>query len=242
MQRTALFLPGLDGEPFTAGKVSEHLHDVRLVVFAYPGGRVLDRDSLCGLIGSRLEREGARLLIGESFGGAVAQEFALRNPGDLNGLMLLSTFSREVESFAATLGRLAARWLPRGLLSAAARALADWKLAGTLRGEERRRFLDRFAALDMADLASRLELLRGFDSRARLAQLDLPVDVVYGSRDPLAASPDQLQAWKALPDCRVHPIKGFGHMVSAEASPQVAALIEKWARRACGASGDNRGD
>src|SRR5688572_10302785 len=120
MATTALFLPGLDGEPFTAGKIGEHLRIARLVVFAYPVGRALDWDSVCGLVAARMEREGAKLLIGESFGGAVAQETALRHPGVLRGLYLLSTFNYEAEAFAAMLGRVATRVLPAPLMRVAA--------------------------------------------------------------------------------------------------------------------------
>jgi pimeloyl-ACP methyl ester carboxylesterase len=243
MAATILFLPGLDGEPFTAGKIAEHLRESRLIVFAYPTGRPLEWESLCRLVAARMDREGTQLLIGESFGGAIAQETALRHPGLLRGLFLLSTFNHEAEAFANLLGRAATRVLPGPLMRAAARGLAGWKLAGTLRGEDRRKFLDRFAALDMNDIASRLRLLAAFDTRSRLGALELPVEILHGSRDPIAGAPDQLNGWQALPDCRVHKIEGFGHLVSAEAAPQVAALIDAWTRKVAGGqAGNNRGD
>lgn len=243
-----VFLPGLDGEPFTAAKISEHLRVARLDVFTYPTGRAMDWETLASLIGARMERSGASLLIGESFGGAVAQEVALRSTGKLRGLCLISTFSREVEVFANWLGRTATRVLPNALMRPVSRRLAGWKLAGTLAGEDREKFLSRFAQLDYNELARRLKLLSGFDTRARLGNLKLPVEVVYGRRDTIAAEPDQLNAWKSLPNCRVQGIEGFGHLVSAEAAPQVAALIDAWAERAAQASGlsgkqdDNRGN
>jgi pimeloyl-ACP methyl ester carboxylesterase len=226
-----LYLPGLDGEAFTSEKIAGHLSALKLHCFAYPMGQALSWESLSRLVAARMERLGTGLLVGESFGGALAQEVALRHPDAVRGVFLVSTFNAETEWFAAMLGRFALRVLPRGLMSLAARRLASWKLAGTLRGEDRRKFLDRFAALDFPDVGQRLALLKGFNTRDRLSRLQLPVDVVYASRDPIANDRAHLQAWESLPDCRVHKVEGFGHLVSAEAPEQVAERMEEWAAR-----------
>ncbi|MBE7493234.1 MAG: alpha/beta hydrolase [Planctomycetes bacterium] len=236
MTQPVLFLPGLDGEPFTAGKLAEHARSAQLHVFVYPQGGELDFESLTRLVIARMQQLGTRLLVGESFGGALAQETALRHVVHLDRLLLLSTFNHEVEAFASMLGRTAARVLPNALMRPVAKGLAGWKLAGTLEGEDRRKFLERFSALDYRELARRLKLLKGFDTRRHLLSLKLPVDVVYGTRDPIAGSPDQLQVWRNMPDCRVYPVAGFGHLVSAEAAPQVAALLDAWVRGQAGGS------
>lgn len=231
MTQPVLFLPGLDGEPFTAGKLSEHTRVARLHVFAYPEGGALDFESLTRLVVARMAGLGTRLLAGESFGGALAQETALRHTAALDRLLLLSTFNHEVEIAASKVGRGASRVLPNALMRPVARLLAGWKLAGTLQGEDRRRFVDRFSALDYHELARRLKLLAGFDTRKRLMSLQLPVEVVYGTRDPISNHPDQLQVWRNMPHCRLHAVHGFGHLVSAEAAPQVAAIVDAWSER-----------
>ncbi len=229
-----LYLPGLDGEGFCAEKIAEQLQPVRLQVFAYPVGVPLRWGTLCRLVAERVGRTGSKLLIGESFGGAVAQETALRHGGSLRSVFLISTFAHEAEPFASAIGQTAARLLPRTLLRPVSRRLASWKLAGTLQGEERRKFLQRFEALDHRELAARLKLLNGFDTRERLQVAALPFEVMYGTRDTISASPDQLKAWAQMKDCRVHAIEGYGHLVSAEAAPEVARLIEAWALRHAG--------
>ncbi|MBK9975321.1 MAG: alpha/beta hydrolase [Planctomycetes bacterium] len=229
MPQPVLYLPGLDGETFTANKLNENLQRAQLHVFAYPQGRDLNFETLAHQVVSRMQQLGTRLLAGESFGGAVAQETALRHGGCLDRLMLISTFNHEAERVASRVSRGATRLLPRGVMAPVARVLADWKLAGTLKGEERRKFLDRFAALDFVELARRLKLLVGFDTRRRLMGLKLPVQVVYGTRDAITNHPDQLQVWRNMPDCRVHAVVGYGHLVSAEAAPQVAAIMDAWA-------------
>ncbi|MBX3473386.1 MAG: alpha/beta fold hydrolase [Planctomycetes bacterium] len=228
MPQPVLFLPGLDGEPFTANKLNENLRLAQLHVFAYAEGGDLSFDTLAQQVIARMQQLGTRLLAGESFGGAIAQETALRHGQQLDRLLLISTFNHEAEKLASRVSRGATRLLPRGVMRPVARALADWKLAGTLQGEDRRKFLDRFAALDFVEMARRLKLLVGFDTRRRLMDLRLPVQVVYGTRDAISNHPDQLQVWRNMPDCRVHAVQGFGHLVSAEAAPQVAAIIDAW--------------
>lgn len=228
---TALFLPGLDGEVYSMAKVAEHAPGVRLEHFAYPVGGKPDWELWTRQVAARMQRLGTRLLAGESFGGALAQKTALLQPQAVGALFLISTFTREPEPFAAALGRVAARRLPGFLMRPVARALAGWKLAGTLRGEDRRKFLYRFSRLDFADLAGRLELLRGFDTAGTLAELKLPLEVLCGERDPISANPAQLQAWRALPGCRLHVLPGLGHLAAAEAPAQTGALLADWARR-----------
>lgn len=231
MPQPVLFLPGLDGEPFTASKLSEHTRVAQLHVFVYPEGGALDFELLTRLVVARMNQLGTKLLAGESFGGALAQETALRHGAALDRLLLLSTFNHEVEVAASRVGRGASRVLPNALMRPVARLLAGWKLAGTLQGEDRRKFVDRFSQLDYHELAGRLKLLAGFDTRKRLMSLKLPVEVVYGTRDPISNHQDQLQVWRNMPHCRLHAITGFGHLVSAEAAPQVAAIVDAWSER-----------
>ncbi len=226
MTRDVLYLPGLDGEAFCAEKLSQHT-TARLHVFRYPVGRTVEWPELCNLVAARLQALGTGLLAGESFGGAVAQETALRHPQAVRSLLLLSTFNSEPERFAASLGRAAVKLLPAGMTRVAARMLGSWKLAGTLRGPERARFLDRLAAQDHTEFARRLKLLQGFDTRAQLGNLKLPLCVVYGTRDPICAKAETLQVWQRV-GATVHEIKGFGHLVVAEAAPEVGAIVDAW--------------
>ncbi|MBX3458709.1 MAG: alpha/beta hydrolase [Planctomycetes bacterium] len=227
---TVLYLPGLDGEGFCAEKIAQQAA-TRLEVFRYPEGLPLDWPSLTLSVTARMKQLGTRLLVGESFGGAVAQETLLRHSDALSSVFLLATFPVEPEPFAAALGRTATRFLPKAMLKPVARQLAAWKLAGTMEGHDREKFLARFAEVDHAELARRLELLKGFDTRRRLMDVKLPIEFAYGTRDRMCNQPDLLKVWANVPGCRVHAIAGYGHLVSAEAAPEVARLIDDWAAR-----------
>lgn len=231
MPAPILYLPGLDGEARWVDSTQQHLPGVELVPFSYPSGRKLRWDEVTDVVVARLKALGTGLLIGESFGGAVALKTAILQPTEVRGLCLISTFSHEPEPIASAIGRGASRLLPKAVLNPVARMLASWKLAGTLKGEEREKFLDYFEQLDHAELARRLGLLAGFDVSDRLVGIHCPVDVIYGGRDSISAAPAQLRMWQRLPNVRTHELEGFGHMITQEAPTEVAGRIKGWLQR-----------
>jgi pimeloyl-ACP methyl ester carboxylesterase len=227
-----LYLPGLDGEASWVDKTQQQLHGVELVPFIYPTGRDLEWQGLTALVVSRLIALQTGLLAGESFGGAVALKTALLHQPAIKGLCLISTFSHEAEPLAAALGRAATKVLPKAVLNPVARLLAGWKLAGTLKGEEREKFLHKFEHMDHKELARRLKLLKGFDVSDRLVCITCPTEVMYGARDAISSVPQQLALWKRIPDVQVHGFEGYGHMITQEIPLEVAARIEAWVKRA----------
>ena len=227
-----LFLPGLDGEPRSMHKVQPHLKRVEMVPFAYPTGRTLKWDELTDLVASKLASLESGLIAGESFGGAVAQQTAILQRGAVTSICLLGSFNHEAEPIAASIGRSASRLLPKVVLNPVARLLANWKLAGNLQGEERRKFLEFFESLDHAELARRLELLKGFDVSDRLVGIRCHVEILYGSDDRISADPRQLNMWDRLPDKSIHCLDGAGHVLCAEVPIGVARRIDAWAEAA----------
>lgn len=231
MPTPILYLPGLDGEARWVESTQQHLPGVELVPFSYPTGRDLKWDELTDVVVARMQSLQTGLLIGESFGGAVAQKTAILRPQAVRALCLISTFSHEPEPLASAIGRSASRLLPKVVLNPVARLLASWKLAGTLKGEEREKFLAYFAKLDHAELARRLGLLAGFDVSDRLVGIRCPVEIIYGSRDSISAAPAQVELWRRLPDVRVHQLDGYGHMITQEVPIGVARRIQAWLKR-----------
>lgn len=211
--------------------VGEHVRGVDLVPFSYPTGRELDWDSLAALVEAKLKSTRTGLVIGESFGGAVALKTAILRKPCVRAMCLLGAFTTEPEAFAAAVGRTATRILPRGVMKPVARLLASWKLAGGLSGQAREKFLARFENLDHHELARRLKLLKGFDVSDRLVGIKAPTDVVFGSGDAIAARRGQREVWKRMPDMRLHQLDGYGHVICVEVPVGVAARIRGWLER-----------
>lgn len=238
MTLSVLYLPGLDGVDNAPQKLQPHLSGAELVAFSYPTGRRLAWPELTDLVSSRLRDLKSGLLVGESFGGAVALKTAIANPETVKGLCLVAGFSANPEPFAVGLGSTATRVLPKAMMKPVARLLAGWKLAGTLKGEERTRFLERFSNLDYHDIAARLDLLRDFDVEDRLGGLRCPVDLIYGSQDPIASSWRQRELWTRIPDVRQHQLDSYGHLISHEVPIGVASRLQSWVERVKGKSGN----
>ncbi|MCB9933795.1 MAG: alpha/beta hydrolase [Planctomycetes bacterium] len=231
MPTPILYLPGLDGEARWIESTQQHLPGVELVPFSYPTGHELKWDELADLVASRMKSLGSGLLIGESFGGAVTLKTTILRPEAVRGLCLISSFSHEPEPVASAIGRGASRLLPKVVLNPVARLLAGWKLAGTLKGAEREKFLAYFEKLDHSELARRLGLLAGLDVSDRLVGVRCPVEIIYGSRDSIAGAPAQLRMWQRLPDARLRQLDGYGHMITQEVPIGVALRIEGWLQR-----------
>lgn len=238
MKQSVLYLPGLDGESNVLPKLQPHLSAVDLVPFSYPTGRDFEWQELADVVAARLVELESGLLIGESFGGAVALKTALLKPRVVSGLCLIAAFSSNPEPLAAALGRTATRMLPRSLMKPVARLLAGWKLAGTLSGDDREKFLERYANLDYRDIAARLRLLHNFDVDDRVIGLHCPVDVIFGSADPISASSAQQDIWRRIPDVRLHQLDAYGHLVTHEVPLGVACRISGWIDRIEAARGE----
>ena len=182
------------------------------------------------------------VIVGHSWGGALAAAFALDHPARTAGLVLLAPplypFPRSMTwlyaLFAAPLfGPLYARTLalPLGVpfigLGLGSAFLPQWPP---------RRYVARTAAMlllrpaaflanarDVADLARHLE-----GQAPRYATLAVPTTIMTGSRDLIVAPNKQAQAFAAaVPQAKLVVLPGIGHMLHHAATGQVAAEIEK---------------
>ena len=222
-------MAGLDGEAHSMDRLNGLLKHARLHQFEYPTGHALNWTEMTELAAAKLKALDTGLLVGESFGGAVALKTAILQPLSVKSLCLLGSFSAEPEPLAAGIGRTASRLLPKVALNPISRWLADWKLAGNLRGEERKKFLEFFGTLDHAELGRRLGLLKGFDVSDRLVGVHCHVEILYGSQDRIAANDTQLKLWQRLERKRLHSLDGAGHVIAREVPIGVARRIDDWA-------------
>ncbi|MEX2981095.1 alpha/beta fold hydrolase [Streptomyces sp. C36] len=177
-------------------------------------------DDLAALL-DRTDTTGPVHLIGNSFGGTVAFDYALRHPDRVASLLV-------VESEPPT-----AAWAAK-----VSRLLAD--SATDLRDEEALPRIERTNGRHEARLARQAcPLLHGttiaediaasrIPAEERWRALDLPVLAVYGDTSDLAGTAPWLES--LLPDCRTHHVAGHGHYVLVNAPRAVGALMLDWVR------------
>ncbi|RLU83624.1 alpha/beta hydrolase [Streptomyces griseocarneus] len=160
-------------------------------------------------------------LVGNSFGGTVAFDYALRHPDRVASLLA-------VESEPPT-----AAWAAKmsALLAGSARRLRDGRALPWIDrtyGRHAARLVRRARPLLQettiaADVAS-----SRIPAEHRWRELDLPVLAVYGSTSDLTAMAPRLES--LLPDCRTHLVPDHGHSVLVGDPRTVGTLMLDWLR------------
>ena len=156
-------------------------------------------------------------VIGVSFGGMVAQEFALRHPDRVQALVLACTSSGGVGGASYPLHEL--QDLSPELRAAAHLQVADtrhseeWIAANPQKWQKRLQMSMSAQRADRDEIGARLQLeaRRGHDTYDRLNALGMPVLLVGGEYDGIAPQ-ENMQAMKAqIENSELHFFEG-GHM------------------------------
>lgn len=169
----------------------------------------------------------ADLVVGESYGGMIAQHLAAAHPDRFGDLAVVVAGCEVSEWGKAVDARLAAA-LARGDLGASGAAFAEYVLP-----QDRARWLRRLCGpvigrvmfgrlhYPAQDLLVEIEAEVAFDSRAVLPQVRKPVLLVCGDRDLFFPRTVVEETAALIPDCTLVWHHGKGHVATASSS-QVA--------------------
>jgi pimeloyl-ACP methyl ester carboxylesterase len=160
------------------------------------------------------------VLVGHSYGGAVALQLALDRPDLVQALVMVSSAARlrvhptildAVESSTvdapfrldaafgpATPAEVVEAYAQRSAQTPPTSAIADWR------------------ACD------------GFDVRDRLAEVQVPVLIVHGSEDALTVPKHQAALEAALPHASRVVVEGRGHMLPWEDPAALSRAVQGW--------------
>lgn len=177
-------------------------------------------------------------VLGTSFGGMVAQSFALRHPGLLTGLVLGATSHAPFRAERLT-GPVAALVdaLRRGD-ETAARALLQ-RMAPAV---ERASDIGSGPAPSSNDgLMRRFASTASFDTRGRMTEITAPTLVVHGREDAAVPVEDALAMAREIPDADVLVLSGCGHTWENEQPERAAAGITAFLSTALIAPDAHRG-
>jgi len=190
-----------------------------------------DAAEVAAVIGAlRLERP---TVFGVSFGGAVALELAVENPGLIGALVVMGAEARFRAGVGATIAR---RVLERFPLPSDNRFINQFfnLLHG---GRPESAALAEFVVgrcweTDQAVMAARLRALEAFDVADRLWRIDVPTLVLAGSRDVIVAPPRQRALAEAIAGARFELLDGAGHVGFLTHRARVARHVGRLIREA----------
>jgi pimeloyl-ACP methyl ester carboxylesterase len=163
------------------------------------------------------------VLAGHSMGGAIVQEFALRYPDRLAGLILVGTGARLRVAPAILEGI-------RSDFPATARTIADWVHDKNVPEQLKRIYVQRTLENDPQVMYDDFYACDHFDRRAEVASIATPALIVCGLNDVMTPSKFSEALAQSLPNARLALVPNAGHMVALEAPDVVTTAVAEFLR------------
>jgi pimeloyl-ACP methyl ester carboxylesterase len=169
------------------------------------------------------------IVIGESFGGAVALTFALRHPERAAGLVILNSFAHFAPQFRLRLAIAGLAVLPWGAMPLV-RHLTAFRLHSrhTHRAEVKA-FIALTARATRDGYINRLKLLTQYDVRERLRDIDHPVLFLASEHDHLVPAVAQARYMAdRVPSSAMRILRGHGHICLIAPDLDLAEILHEW--------------
>lgn len=170
-------------------------------------------------------------IVGLSFGGMVAQAFALDYPETVTQLVVAacpSTLPDEARTALAARGRAGAE---HGMASLVEGTLERWFTPGFIEKGGALAVRDRLLRTDSGAWDSAWQAISRIDTRPRLGEIAVPTLCIAGELDP-ASPPAALAAIaERVPGARLDVMNGAPHMMQIECPAAFADLLDQFLRR-----------
>jgi pimeloyl-ACP methyl ester carboxylesterase len=169
------------------------------------------------------------VVVGESFGGALAMSFALAKPEQVSALVVLNSFPYFAPQFRLRLARYGLRLIPWGVMSLIRRATAFRLHSAHTHRDDIRHFMELTAGASRDGYLNRLRLLMSYDVRDRLHDLRPPTLFLAAEQDHLVPSVQQAHFMAArAPNAVLRVLEGHGHICLIAPDIDLADLLATW--------------
>jgi len=169
------------------------------------------------------------VIVGESFGGAVALTFALRYPGHVAALVVLNSFPYFAPQVRLQLAIAALAILPWGAMPLVRRLTAFRLHSRHTTRADVGRFIELTADASRAGYVNRLRLLQRFDLRERLDEIRPPALFLASEHDRLVPSVAQARYMAArVPTSVMRILEGHGHICLIAPDLDLERIISEW--------------
>lgn len=173
-------------------------------------------------------------ILGISFGGFVAQEFALRHPDKLKKLVLASTSFGGPNHVAPPIEVLAAFSATDGLNSSGRIRKYITMAFSPDFVIEQAEVVDEFCTLRERNVVpeqvygQQLASAMGFNAEQRIGQINAETLVLTGDKDAVVPPENSENLVNAIPRSQLRTIKGGGHMAFVEQAGEFNAIVREF--------------
>jgi pimeloyl-ACP methyl ester carboxylesterase len=169
------------------------------------------------------------IVVGESFGGALALSLALAQPDRVRALVILNSFPYFGPQFRLRLAIQGLAVLPWGAMGLIRRLTAFRLHSRHTHRQEIRRFMELTAGASRDGYMNRLRVLTTYDVRDRLSELRCPTLFLAAERDHLVPSMAQAQYMAArVPGAASRILSGHGHICLIAPDIDLAQILKEW--------------
>jgi pimeloyl-ACP methyl ester carboxylesterase len=232
-----VLVPGMDGTGQLFYRQTPSLAEsFRTVTYALRSdARTMDTlvDDLGRVVDTAAPDARRAIVVGESFGGALAMSFALARPEQVSALVVLNSFPYFAPQLRLRLARYGLALLPWGAMSLIRRATAFRLHSAHTHREEIRRFMELTASADREGYINRLQLLMSYDIRDRLHVLRPPALFLAAEQDHLVPSIQQAELMVSrVPSATLRILHGHGHICLIAPDVCLRDILVPWLKAA----------
>ena len=186
-------------------------------------------DDLGGVVDAVAPETRRAIIVGESFGGALAMSFALARPEQVSALVVLNSFPYFAPRLRLRLARYGLACLPWGAMGLIRRATAFRLHSAHTHREEIRRFMELTARADREGYINRLQVLLSYDIRNRLHDLRPPALFLAAEQDHLVPSVQQAKLMVSrVPRATLRVLHGHGHICLIAPDVDLREILLPW--------------
>ncbi len=175
--------------------------------------------------------QGRALIIGESFGGALALSFALRHPEKVSALVTLNSFPCFLPQGRLRLAIAGLHLMPWGAMRLVRRLTASRLHSRHTHQADIRKFFELTRDLSKEGYIGRLRMLQQYDVRSRLSEIRVPALFLAAEQDHLVPSVAQARFMaERVPNASMRVLDGHGHICLIAPDLDLAEMLDSWRR------------